>query len=79
MFRRLCSKVVQKSLEAEMMEDTVTTLYMLGKEFPLRLFNIMTHLMIHLIEELFICGPVHVPNGAVYEVCQGLCANKGTS
>jgi hypothetical protein len=38
---------------------------MLEKEFPLGFFNIMTHcrgglyLLIHLAEEVFICGPVH--------------------
>jgi hypothetical protein len=58
-FRRLCSKVVYKSWEAELMEDAVIALCMLEKEFPLSFFNIMTHLMLHLVEELFLCGPVH--------------------
>jgi hypothetical protein len=41
------------------MEDAVIVLCMLEKEFPLSFFNIMTHLMLHLVEELFLCGPVH--------------------
>jgi hypothetical protein len=32
---------------------------MLEKEFPPTFLDIMTHLMVHLVEELFICGPVH--------------------
>jgi hypothetical protein len=32
---------------------------MLEKEFPPGFFNIMAHLIIHLAEELFICGLVH--------------------
>jgi hypothetical protein len=57
-FRRLCTKVVCKSWEGELMDETVIALCMMEKEFPLGFFNIMTHLMIHLVEELFICGPV---------------------
>jgi hypothetical protein len=41
------------------MNDVVIALCMLEKEFLLGLFIIMTHLMIDLVEELFICGPVH--------------------
>ena len=33
---------------------------MLEKEFFLGFFNVMTHLIIHLVEELFICSPVHI-------------------
>ena len=58
-FQRICSKVVNKSWEEELINDAVTALCMLKKEFPLGFFNIMTHLIIHLAEELFICGPVH--------------------
>jgi hypothetical protein len=58
-FRRLCSKGVYKTWESEMMDDAIIALCMLEKEFSLGIFNIMTHLMIHLVEELFICGPVH--------------------
>jgi hypothetical protein len=31
----------------------------LEKVFPPAYFDIMTHLVIHLVEELDICGPVH--------------------
>jgi hypothetical protein len=58
-FGRLCSKVVYKLWEAELMEDVVIALCMLEKEFLFGFFNIMTHLMIHLVKEFFICRPVH--------------------
>lgn len=35
------------------------TLYLLELHFPLGFFDVMTHLPIHLVEELAICGPVH--------------------
>jgi hypothetical protein len=58
-FRRICAKVIHKTWEAQLIDDAVIALCMLGKEFPLEFFNIITHLVIHLAEELFICGPVH--------------------
>jgi hypothetical protein len=59
-FQRLYTKVVCKTWEAELMDDAVMALCMLEKEFPLGFFNIMMHLMIHLTEKLFICGPIHM-------------------
>jgi hypothetical protein len=42
-----------------MITNAAIALSILEKEFPLGFFNIMKHLLIHLVEELFICGPVH--------------------
>jgi hypothetical protein len=39
--------------------DAVIALCMMEKEFLIGFFNIMTHLIMHLAEELFLCGPVH--------------------
>jgi hypothetical protein len=58
-FRRICSKIVYKTWEAELVGDAVIALCMMEKEFSIGFFNIMTHLIIHLAEELFLCGPVH--------------------
>jgi hypothetical protein len=41
-------------------KDCVEILSLLEKEMPPSFFDIMVHLTIHLVEELFICGPVHV-------------------
>jgi hypothetical protein len=37
-------------------EDCVETLCLLEKEMPPLFFDIMVHLTIHLVEELFICS-----------------------
>jgi hypothetical protein len=35
------------------------TMLVLEKFFPLVCFDVMTHLVIHLVEELDLCGPIH--------------------
>jgi hypothetical protein len=42
----------------ELMNNVVIEMYMLEKEFSQGFFDIMTHLTVHLVEELFICGPM---------------------
>jgi hypothetical protein len=37
----------------------VETIFDLKKVFPLTCFDVMTHLAIHLVEELDLCGPIH--------------------
>ena len=44
----------------DLREDTAITLCMIEKEFPPAFFDVMTHFLVHLVEELDICGPVHV-------------------
>lgn len=58
-FQRLCAKVVDPESEQQLMEDTVETLCMMETELPPSFFDIMVHLTVHLVEELFLCGPVH--------------------
>ncbi len=41
-------------------EDVATTIYMLEMVMPLSFFDVMTHLVIHLVEELNLCGPIHI-------------------
>ena len=41
------------------MNFAITALCMLEKEFPQVFFDVMTHLVVHLVEELFLCRPVH--------------------
>ncbi len=41
-------------------EDVATTLCMLEMEMPPSFFDVMTHLVVHLVEELDVCGPVHI-------------------
>jgi hypothetical protein len=41
-------------------QEATITFCLLEKEFPPSLFNIMTHLMVHLVAKLKLCGPVHI-------------------
>jgi len=58
-FQRLCAKVINPETREQQMEDVAETLSSMEKEFPPSFFDIMVHLTIHLVEELYICGPVH--------------------
>ena len=58
-FQRLSAKVVNPNTQEQLMEDVAETLLTMEKEFPPSFFDSMVHLTIHLVEELFICGPVH--------------------
>jgi hypothetical protein len=56
---RLCAReIVIAERESDMM-DVAEALCLLEKVFPPTFMDIMSHLMIHLVEELYICGPVH--------------------
>ena len=59
LFRNICSKVVDSNQKFLMLEDVAETICSLEKELPPSTFVIMLHLPLHLVEELYICGPVH--------------------
>jgi hypothetical protein len=50
-FKKLCAKIVDPTIMVELKNDVAATLVLLEKEFP-PLFNTMTHILIHLVEEL---------------------------
>ncbi len=58
-FQRLCAKEVRLCDKEDMMRDVVLAMCELEKEFPTTFQNIMSHLPVHLVEQLFKCGPVH--------------------
>ncbi len=59
-FQRICAKTLDPTTMKDLREEAAMTLCILEKEFPPpSLFNVMTHLMHHLVEELDLCGPVH--------------------
>jgi hypothetical protein len=58
-FKKLCAKIVDPTTMVELKNDVVVTLILLEKEFP-PFFNTMTHLLVHLVEELEICGLLHM-------------------
>ena len=59
-FIRICAKIIIPLEMSELIEDTAIILCMLEKEFPPAFFDVMTHLLMDLVEELDICGPVHI-------------------
>ena len=58
-FNKLCSKVVDVSKLGKLQSDIVVTLCLLEKYFPPSFFDVMIHLMVHLVREVRLCGPVH--------------------
>lgn len=42
-----------------MLADCAETMCMLEKKMPPSFFDIMSHLPYHLVQEVFLCGPVH--------------------
>ena len=58
-YQRLCAwKIVIVDRDSDM-SDAADALCLLEKFFPPMFMDIMSHLMIHLVEELYICGPAH--------------------
>jgi hypothetical protein len=39
--------------------NVIATLVLLEKKFPHSFFDTMMHFLVHLVEELEICGPMH--------------------
>jgi hypothetical protein len=58
LFKKLCSNVVDPNTIANLKEDVAMPMVLLEQQFPPSFFDIMTHLLVHLVEELKICGPV---------------------
>ena len=58
-FQKLCAKTVDMDDKPQLMADCAETMCMVEKEMPPSFFDIMSHLPPHLVQELFICGPVH--------------------
>ena len=58
-FRKLCAKSVNRDEKEELKADTAETMCMFEKEMPPSFFDIMSHTPNHLVDELYLCGPVH--------------------
>ena len=59
-FNLLCAKVVDVSKLNDLQQDIVVTLCLLEKYFPPSIFDIMLHLIVHLVREVRLCGPVYM-------------------
>jgi hypothetical protein len=58
-FRRVCANTIDPAAIEEMMDKAAITLCMLEKEFEPSFFDIMSNQVVHLVEEVEICGHVH--------------------
>jgi hypothetical protein len=58
-FKKQCVKILNLTMMGEFKKDVALALVLLEQEFPLSFFDIMTHLLVHFVEQLKICGPVH--------------------
>jgi hypothetical protein len=58
-FRIICAKVWDPRDFQALRNDVATTLSLLEWELPVAFFDIMTHLTLHVVKELDVCGPVH--------------------
>jgi hypothetical protein len=58
-FTRLYAKSIDPSTIPELTEEIAVTMCMLEKVFPPSFFDVMSHLPIHLVQQLDICRPVH--------------------
>lgn len=61
LFKRICTKVVVESEIPDLRKLAAETLCLFELWCPPRFFDVMSHLVIHLVDELAICGPVHAP------------------
>ena len=79
MFKKICSKTVDREERESLFLECAETLCLLEKELPPSFFDVMVHLCIHLVEELFICGPIHVrwmyPFERYYKTLKGYVRN----
>ena len=79
-FNALCSKVFDVPALDKLQNDVVVTLCLLEKYFPPFFFNIMLHLIVHLVREVRLCGPVYLrwmyPFERFMEVLKGYIKNR---
>jgi hypothetical protein len=59
-FKKLCVKIVDPTTMGELKKEVAICIVILEQEFPPYFFDIMTRLLVHMVEELELCGPVHV-------------------
>ena len=59
-FRPFCCKTWDRMQEDSLREDVTITMALMEITFLPMFFDVMSHQPMHLVEELFILGPVHV-------------------
>ncbi|KAH0688841.1 hypothetical protein KY285_015992 [Solanum tuberosum] len=74
-FRAICSKVIRRSDLEKMKDEIIDIECELEKIFPPSFFDIMTHLPIHLVDEIKLGGPTHLR--WMYSTERTMCDFKG--
>ena len=69
-FRKVCAKTIDPAAIEERKGEAAIALCMLEKEFPPSIFDIMSHLVVHLVEEVEICGRAYTLDVPYREVPQ---------
>jgi hypothetical protein len=59
-FRHICVKVLDPTDMDTLMKDVAITMCMLEMTMPPVFFDVMTHFVIHLVDERDMCGPIHL-------------------
>ena len=59
-FRSICSKVIDLAILLTLQKELVITLCELEMFFPPSFFDIMVHLVVHLVKETQLCGPAYM-------------------
>ena len=57
-FNAICRKVIDPTMLDDLENEAVIILCQLEMYFPPSFFDIMVHLIVHLVRETRICGPV---------------------
>jgi ssDNA-binding Zn-finger/Zn-ribbon topoisomerase 1 len=57
-FNTICSKVINPTILDDLQADVLETMCRFEKYFPPSFFDMMPHLIIHLVREIKLCGPV---------------------
>ncbi len=75
MFNKICAKVIDPNIMEVLREEVTKTMSIIEKVFPPAIFDVMTHLVVHLVEELDLCGPI--ATRWMYSIEQYMKALKG--
>ncbi|XP_020239246.1 uncharacterized protein LOC109818226 [Cajanus cajan] len=59
-FNAICAKVIDPKKLDELENESVIILFQLEMYFPPAFFDIMIHLIVHLVREIRLCGPVYL-------------------
>lgn len=59
-FRAICSKVIRRTVVNKLKAEIIDIECELEKFFPPSFFDLMTHLPIHLVDEIKLGGPIHL-------------------